>query len=245
LHDYAETSAVVRLLTSDLGLVRAVAKGAKRVSSGFRGPLDQGVLYRVRLGRRGTEGLAHLHSAAVREAYPRLRRDPARFHAAALVLEVAGDLMRENEPHGELFRLTVFTLKVLDRAPAVRLGLVAAFFLARVVALSGHAPETGHCVACRRPRSADERLLISARRGGLLHAACGQGEPGARTVSPGAVSLLEAFWRRPAAELLAADAASDRLRELRRLLEEWLEHVLERRFRAASPMEREIAQVGP
>ena len=243
INEYAETSAVVRLVTADLGLVHAVAKGAKRLSNGYRGPLDKCTLYRVRLGRRGEEGLFHLHSATVRETFRALRAEPARFHVASLALEVASDLMRENEPHEELFRLTVFTLKVLDRAPADRLGLAASFFLARAVALSGHTPEIGRCVACGLPLQQEERPLIGARRGGVLHPQCGQGEPGARTISPEALTILDAFWRRPAAELLAAEFPRPALRELRLILEEWLEHTLERRFRAAGPMEREIARL--
>jgi DNA repair protein RecO (recombination protein O) len=243
IHAYAESSAIVSLLTADRGGVRAVAKGARRVSNSFRGPLDKGVLYRVRLARRGSEGLFHLHSATVREAFPALRRDPPRFLAAALVLEVAGDLMRENEPHEELFRLTVFSLKVLDRAPQERLGLVATFFLARAVAISGHVPEIGQCVACGRGLAPDERPLISAQRGGVLHLSCGQGEPGARTLAPEALGLLDRLWREPAARLLRMPVAPDRLGELRRILEDWLEHVLDRRFRAVPPLEREIARV--
>jgi len=242
IHGYAETSAIVRLLTADLGAVSAVAKGARRVSNSFRGPLDKGVLYRVRLARRGAEGLFHLHSAFVREAFPALRRDPPRFLAAALAVEVAGDLMRENEPHEQLFRLTVFSLKVLDRAPAKRIGLLATFFLARAVALSGHAPEIGHCVACGRALAGDGRLLISAQRGGVLHLSCGQGEPGARSVAPETLRLLNRLWREPAARVLRTDGAPDRLGELRRMLEEWLEHVLERRFPTVRPLEREIAR---
>jgi len=241
IHDYAETSAVVRLVTADLGLVHAVAKGAKRLTNGFRGPLDKCVLYRVRVGRRGQEGLFHLHSSTVRESFHAVRTDPARFHVAALGLELAGDLMSENEPHAELFRLTAFTLKLLDRAPAERVGLAASFFLARAVALSGHTPEIGHCVACGAPLGKDERPLIGPQRGGVLHLQCGQGEPGARTISPEALEVLDAFWRRPAAELLATDLPAAVLRELRIVLEAWLEHVLERRFRTAAPMEREIA----
>jgi DNA repair protein RecO (recombination protein O) len=243
IHAYAETSAIVHLLTADLGSVRAVAKGARRVSNSFRGPLDKGVLYRVRLGRRGSDGLFHLHSASVREAFPALRCDPPRFHAAALAMEVAGDLMRENEPHAELFRLTVFSLKVLDRAPRERLGLVATFFLARAVAISGHVPEIGQCVACGRALLPDDRPLISAQRGGVVHPSCGQGEPGARTVAPSTLDLLDRLWRDPAARLLRSPADPAPLGALRRLLEDWLEQVLERRFRAVQPLEREIARV--
>lgn len=238
--EFAESSAVVTLVTLDLGLVRAMARGAKRIRNGFRGPLDRGVLYRVRLGRRG-EGLLHLNAAAVREPFGALRRDPARFHAAEFVLEVAGDLMREGEPQPELFRLAAFSLKVLERAPRDRLAQAATLFLARSAALSGHLPELRRCVACGGPLG-EEPALVSPARGGALHASCGQGEPKARTVGQPVLLALEDFRRRPASELLATPLKARTLRDLRFLLEEWLEHALERRFRAAAQMEREIAR---
>ncbi|MDH3592534.1 MAG: DNA repair protein RecO, partial [Planctomycetota bacterium] len=202
IYPYAESSAVVVTLTRDLGLARAVAKGAKRTSNGYRGPLDKCILYAVRLSRRGKEGLFHLTTASVREAFPRLRESAPRFFAASFVLEVAADLMRENEPHNELFRLTAFTLKALDRAPDDRIGLAAAFFLARAVALSGHKPEITCCVACGEPLAPDERPLLGPLRGGVLHPACGAGEPGARLVTPELVELLAVLWRHPAGSVL-------------------------------------------
>lgn len=236
--EFAESSAVVSLVTEGLGLVRAMARGAKRVRNGFKGPLDRGVLYRVRLGRRG-EGLLHLNDASVREPFGALRRDPARFHAAEMILEVAGDLMREGEPQPDLFRLAAFSMKVLERAPGDRLALATTLFLVRAAALSGHLPEIDRCVACDLPVE-EERPLVSPARGGALHAACAEREPGARTVPRPVLDLLEELRRRPAAEILKTPRPASTLRGLRVLLEEWLEHALERRFRAAGPMEREI-----
>lgn len=243
LNGYAETSAVAVLLTENRGLAHAVAKGAKRLSNGYRGPLDKCVLYRARLARRSNEGLFHLHSASVREAYPSLRRDPARFGAASLCLEVAADMMRDNEPHPELFKLTVFALKVLDRAPREKIGLAATLFLARAVELSGHTPEIEQCVSCGGPLGENDHPLLSATRGGVLHPDCGRGEPGAHSVAPDTLALLARFWRCPAAQLLGEKYAPNRLRPLRLVLEEWLEHMLERRFRAAAPMERELTRM--
>lgn len=239
IHAYAESSAVVALLTAEFGAVRAVVKGAKRVKNGLRGPLDSGVLYQVRVGRRGSEGLFHLHSGRVREAYARTRRDPARFHAACLVLEVAADLMREEEPHRELFRLAVFTLKAIDRAPPDRVGLALTLFLARAARLSGHVPEIGHCLTCGGGFEPDARRLLSPALGGAVHFECGQGAAGARSVSAEALALLADLWARPAGGILG-DPPLAGLAELRSLLMAWLEYVLERRFRAAGPLERQI-----
>ena len=246
MSDYAETSAVVALLTADAGIVRAMAKGAKRLSNGFKGPLDRGVLYRVRFGRRGEAGLAQLHSAVLLEALPSLRREPARFAVAALVMEVAGDLMREGEPFPDLFRLAVFTLKVIDTAPPERLGAAAAVFLARAVELSGLGPELNRCVACGAELAGGGRPLLSAARGGVLHRTCGHGEPGARGVTRPLLDLMERIATEPPARALATPWPETALPGLRRILADWLEHVLERRFRTAAPMERELGRLsGP
>ncbi|MGQ0614202.1 MAG: DNA repair protein RecO [Planctomycetaceae bacterium] len=241
LHEFGESSAVAVLLTSDRGTVHALAKGAKRTRNSFLGPLDRGVLYRVRLGRRAGEGLCFLNASTAREPFPRLRGVPARFCAATLVLEVTADLMREEEPSPELFRLAAYTLKVLDRAPRERLPLAATLFLARAVELSGHAPQLGACVECGLPLGRAELPLLSAGRGGILHAACGQGEPGARSVSRDSLTLLALLRREPATRALQRQAAPATLRELRGVLLEWLERVLARRFHAATAMEEEFS----
>lgn len=241
LSEFGESSAVAVLLTSDRGAVHVLAKGAKRVQNGFLGPLDKGVLYRVRLGRRAGEGLVLLGSSSTRDAFPNLRAEAPRFLAASLVLEVVADLMRENEPNPDLFRLAIFSLKALDRAPGDRLPLVTALFLARALALSGHPPELARCVACGRSLGEVERPLVSALRGGALHPACGQGEPGARSLPAPLLGLLRALLERPAARSLELDAPPRALAELRRFLVRWLEHALERRFRAAAPLEDEFS----
>jgi len=230
---YAETSAVVHLLTSDLGAVSAVAKGAKRLSNGYQGPIDRGRLYRVRLTRRSKDGLYHLHTATVQEAFPQLRYDPDRFVGASLILEVAADLMREDEPHAALFRLTSFALKVLDRAPPERLPLVVPFFLVRALELSGHAPELDACVISGRAVPRNRAAIIHPGRGGLLHPEEGRGEPGARSVPWRLLDLYCDLRDKRAQEALRLPVAPGDAAALRRLLVDWLEYVLERRFRAA------------
>ena len=67
------------------------------------------------------------------------------------------------------------------------------------------------------------------------------GEPGARSVAPATLDLLRTFWRESSAETLAAAFPERILRDLRGHLSEWLVFVLERRFRSAAGVERELA----
>ncbi len=236
IHEFGETSAVVSLLTAEYGCVRVLAKGAKRLKNSFLGPLDKGVLYRVRLGRRSGDGLVPLHSARAREIFSRLRNDPARFAAANVILEVASLLLRDNEPQPELFRLSVFSLKVINHAPEPRLDTGVVLFLARAVGLSGHGPVLDACTACGELVEDGDDAHLSPARGGLLHRACGRGEPASRPLSADGLSLLRYVSSVPAAEVLASSAPPRAAREVQGLLAGWLEYVLECRIRSLRPL---------
>ena len=56
------------------------------------------------------------------------------------------------------------------------------------------------------------------RKAAVLHPACGQGEPGARSARPAVLELLRAFWKRSSAEMLTASPDPGVLRDLRSLL---------------------------
>ena len=165
-----------------------------------------------------------------------MRNDPARFAAANVILEVASLLLRDNEPQPELFRLSVFSLKVIDRAPEPRLDTGVVLFLARAVGLSGHGPVLDACAACGELVGDGDDAHLSPARGGLLHRACGRGEPASRPLSAGGLSLLRHVSSVPAAEVLASSAPPRAAREVQGLLAGWLEYVLECRIRSLRPL---------
>ena len=110
---YSETTLLARLLTREAGVVRAIAKGARRkgrqAQASFE-PLAH-VDALIRLGGK-PDALATLYEAAPRPGWPWLRRDLDRFAFAAVGIEVLGAVAALHPPAPAYF---IAARRYLDR----------------------------------------------------------------------------------------------------------------------------------
>src|SRR4051794_32423746 len=89
--DWSETSRIATLWTRELGKVRAVAKGGRRLRSSFESALDLLTLCSIVLLRKSSGGLDLLTEAQVVRRFPRLRSDLGALYAAYYVAELLAD----------------------------------------------------------------------------------------------------------------------------------------------------------
>ncbi len=88
---YSESTLLVRLLTRELGVVRAMAKGARRKERRDQACWEPLAHIDVLLSLSGPDALGNVIEASPRtEGWPWLRRDLDRFAFAALGVEVLG-----------------------------------------------------------------------------------------------------------------------------------------------------------
>jgi DNA repair protein RecO (recombination protein O) len=116
--DFSETSQTVSLFGRSLGIVRGLAKGARRERGAFDGGID--LLSRGEFGaivRRGKE-LATLTEWDLLELYPRLRTDLSANRAAFYMADVIGRMLEPEDPHPALYDRFVESLRVLGAARA-------------------------------------------------------------------------------------------------------------------------------
>jgi len=117
--DFSETSQTVSLFGRSLGVVRGLAKGARRERGAFDGGID--LLSRGEFGaiiRPGKE-LATLTEWDLLEVYPRLRTDLAANRAAFYMADLVGRMLAAEDPHPALFDRMVDALRVnFPSAPA-------------------------------------------------------------------------------------------------------------------------------
>src|SRR3954454_24204860 len=88
--DWSETSRIATLWTRELGKVRALAKGWRRLRSSFESSLDLLTLCSIVLLRKPS-GLDLLTEAQVARRFPRLRADLGSLYAAYYLAELLGD----------------------------------------------------------------------------------------------------------------------------------------------------------
>ena len=188
--DYLETSRILCLLTRDLGVVRVLARGARRSASRFGSALDLfaegGAQVEVRPGR----DLQTLTGFEVTRVHPGLAADVARFTAAAVLSEVVQRLVTDDQAL-PLFEVVREALRRLAEAEPTEIVPLTLGTLWQVVAEVGVAPELAQCAVCHLEVEGGAAVAFSHAAGGVLCPGCAQRSPGARRLPDSARITLQ------------------------------------------------------
>jgi DNA repair protein RecO (recombination protein O) len=170
--DYSDTSRIATIWTRELGKVRVLAKGGRRLKSSFDSALDLLTVCSIVLLRKGSGGLDLLTEAQVVERFPQLRKDLAALYAAYYIAELLGDWTEDYDPHPQLFDEAVDALRTLGTSsPASQVlspeskatqrsglstqhsgtGLRLLRFEMVLLRELGYAPILDACAGCRKP----------------------------------------------------------------------------------------------
>ncbi len=238
--DTGEADRVVTLLSRERGKVAAFARAARASRRRFGGALEPFTLVRAEVRERAGAELLGLESVSPIEAFGGIRGDLARIACAAYATELARDLVRDHQPHEDLFDLLAAYLAALAAAPALPAGLRA--FELGALRAAGLLPRLEACVRCNAPLPAARAVRLDPAHGGVLCGACAPlASPNAPSLSADAAAALA----RLAVGGLAA-ARAERLgpregREARDALGAFIEHHLGHRLAAR----RFLDEVGP
>ena len=197
-HALGETSRIVVVYTREHGLVKLVAKGARRTPSRFGYALEPLTRGRYTFYFKPDRDL-HLLSQADTLAPTGSRiGDLARLAHAQAALELIDRLVWGPEPHPELYDLLATVLEAATVAPAATLPALTIAFELQVASLLGYRPRLDACAGCGAAFS--PRRLFSAARGGLVCDRCAASEPGTITLSADALGGLALLLSRPVGE---------------------------------------------
>ena len=170
--DYSETSQVVHFLTRGWGVVRLLAKGSKRAKSKSGGTIDllsEGELVFTASSR---DSLGTLVEFTETVSHADLRTDEARLNAGLYMIELAGEMLAEADPHPEVFDLLHNGLARLGQADAPG-AAVLAYFQWRLLKRVGLLGELRTCAACGAAITGRSRATyFSSRLGGLVCRDC-------------------------------------------------------------------------
>src|SRR5438874_517230 len=101
--DYSETSRIVTLYTRELGKVRGLAKGGRRLKSNFESALDLLSLCSMVLLRKSSGGLDLVTEARVIERFAGLAKHLEALYGGYYLAELLNEFSQENDPHPILF----------------------------------------------------------------------------------------------------------------------------------------------
>lgn len=219
--DYRETSRIVRLITRELGIVSAIARGARRPRNKFGAALDLFASGQVQLSTAEGRDLHALNGFEATCSRPELATSLDRFAAAAVFAELLLRFAPEQEDPG-LLDVVTDALDALCSAPPGAAGPVALGGAWCLIAELGFAPALEACASCHAALDPAAAVTFHHRAGGALCAACARHAPGARTLPPEARGTLRGWLGRHPAPALDEPTLRAHQRLLREFLEEHL-----------------------
>ena len=197
-HALGDTSLIVVTYTREHGLLKLVAKAARRSPSRFGYALEPLSRSQFVVYHKADRDLHLLSHAEVLEPTGSRITDLTRLAHAQAALELIDRLVWGEEPRPELFDLLASVLPGVATAPVVALPAVTLAFQLQVASLLGYRPRLDACADCGGVISS--RRLFSTARGGLLCDRCAGTETGPVTLSADALAGLALLLSRPLSE---------------------------------------------
>ena len=227
-HALGDTSLIVATYTREHGLLKLVAKAARRTPSRFGYALEPLSRSHFVIYHKPDRDLHLLSQAEVLEPTGSRLADLSRLAHGHAALELIDRLVWGEEPHQELFDLLAAALQAVVVAPVGSLAAITLAFQLQVSSMLGYRPRLDACANCGGAIS--PRRLFSPSRGGLLCDGCAVAEPGSVTLSADALAGLSLLLSRPLRE--AGDwleiSEVRRTGEIMRVVEAFLRHHFQR-----------------
>jgi len=184
--DYSESTRLVTLLTPDLGRIRVLAKGIRRLKSRDRGLLEPFTRAQVTLYLKEPGALGTLRESSPLRSVTALREDFDRWLLASLVLEVIDREMQPGEAVEELYARVCDYLEALETTD--RPGETTAATLTAMLGWFGFAPQFRQCGLCG---SAGPFVGFRIDRSCVVCEGCSGEREGFRPLPPGTLKALE------------------------------------------------------
>jgi DNA repair protein RecO (recombination protein O) len=228
--DYGDADRLVTLFTRGRGKLTAFAAGARKSKRRFAGALEPFTVIRAQLCERRGDTF-RIDGADIDAAFDSVRQDLSLIARAMYCLELCRELVRDREPHPQLYLLLLGYLELLDRKAAGPTSLIA--FELDALAHGGLMPRFDPCALCAGPTGDHPRF--DPEHGGVICDGCAHRVVHADRVDPEVVRALKELQRGARVPLPAP--IRKRARELLNL---FIAHQLGRRLNTVDFM----AQVG-
>jgi DNA repair protein RecO (recombination protein O) len=192
--DLAEQDRIVVFLTRDRGVLRGVAKGARKFGGRFGSSLEPMSFVRAFYYEKERKDLVTVSTCDLLESFFDVQKD----HKVSFTLSYFAELIEEFSPgrSGDdvLFRLLLAILRCLAAGGDV--GALAGYFEAWFLRINGFLPDLARCKKCRKELSGE--AWLSPKRDGAY---CGDCAPAKKdAVPPGTGPFLKWVRHNPPPE---------------------------------------------
>lgn len=222
--DWGEADRLLTLYTHEQGMVRALAKGARKVTSRKAGHLQPFTQITVQLAK-GRDLLIVTQVETINAFLP-LHDDLVKTGYAAYIVELLLRFSYEDEgANPAIFRLVVETLGRIEREADS--WLAVRYYEMRLLDAVGFRPQLFECANCGREILAEDQFF-SFTAGGAICPRCGEGLQNLMKISLEALKYLRHFQRSTYKDASRAQPSLEVRKEAEVLMQGYFTYLLER-----------------
>ena len=168
-YNLAEADRIVVFFTREQGIVRGVAKGARRLRSRFGSMLEPFSTISLTYFQKEERELVSIQQLELLESRFKTAADPAYLHTLSYLSELLIAVVPPHDPNETMYRMAKACLETTPSS-AVELSALRLYFELWILRLGGYLPDWSKCAGCSK--SIDESDEIALRAD--LHLVCRQ-----------------------------------------------------------------------
>jgi len=148
-YSLAEADKIIVLLTQNEGLVRGVAKGAKRLRSRFGGGLEPFSVINVTYFQKEERELVSISQLELVKSYFGSASNPQFLQKFSYLADLLTEFAPPHDPNEKLYRMAKICLETAAQN-IESLESIALYFELWILRLGGYLPDWNHCDNCQR-----------------------------------------------------------------------------------------------
>ncbi len=224
-----EADKLVTFFSLDRGVLKGIAKNARKSFKRFGAGLESFTLVRLLLYEREHQELVRIESSEIIEQHSGIIVDLGCSAAGTVMLELVRELSPLGERNAQAFLLLSHVLHLLDAG--IDPHFLLSIFKIKFLSLVGYQPKLDHCLSCgNQPKG---EMVFLGLKGGILCSDClvSSGEPQVK-LSPGAVSFYYQALRMEMDKVCRLKPSDGIVRELEGAFTSHTFHILGKRLRS-------------
>jgi DNA repair protein RecO (recombination protein O) len=226
-----EADWLLHILTREKGVVRLIAKGARKSRSKLGGRSEIFVVNDLQVAHG--RSIDRVMQAESLHLYTGLTRDLTRLTCAQYLTEAVLAEASQGQTHAELFDLLLNQLGILEAVSESYLCAHLVHSLFQVLQVAGIAPDVTHCVLSRQPIQ-EASCGFSVEHGGIIALRGTVNTSPLYRLTPNMLKALQMLPIKPLNEYKLDHSV---WKQVERFLRHYLEHYLERSLRSAQLLE--------
>ncbi len=223
---WGEADRIVTFYTEQMGKVRGIARGARRMKSRFGSALEPFRLVDLSFFEKSAETLARISQADISESFGKLREDLTVMTAAARMVNFIQAVTPDRDPNYAVFQALSDGLSTLESGNDP--GLCAILFQIHILGYTGFRPQLDHCAECGRKVVAT-MVKFSPQAGGVLCLSCQEKNFNrGLAMSPGSLAFIQQAKRLPFTKVVRLRAGGQVRQEVEQAIESYVQVVIGR-----------------